>query len=127
MPRYVILRHELPPGTARPVHWDLMLEAGPDLRTWALAEPPAAGQAIRAEPLPAHRLAYLAYEGPVSGERGTVTGWDAGTFAWQHVSDNEVLVRLHGRRLCGVARLRRAAADSPHWEFLFTAAPAPPP
>ena len=35
MPRYVILQHDTPPGYPRPLHWDLMLEQGRTLRTWA--------------------------------------------------------------------------------------------
>ncbi|HEV2971076.1 MAG TPA: DNA polymerase ligase N-terminal domain-containing protein [Pirellulales bacterium] len=62
------------------VHWDLMLESGAALRTWALAAEPASDILIAAEQLPDHRLAYLDYEGPISGDRGTVIRWDAGHF-----------------------------------------------
>ncbi len=80
MPRFVVLRHETPPGHERPTHWDFMLEAGGVLRTWALAEAPCRGRAIAAEELAEHRLAYLEYEGDVSGGRGSVVRWDAGTY-----------------------------------------------
>jgi hypothetical protein len=62
------------------VHWDLMLESGDVLHTWALAAEPAPNLPIAAEQLPDHRLIYLDYEGPISGNRGTVTRWDAGRF-----------------------------------------------
>src|SRR5882724_3306447 len=65
MPRFVILRHETPPGFARPAHWDFMLECGGVLRTWEMAD---------------HRLAYLEYEGEVPGGRGTVSRWDEGRY-----------------------------------------------
>jgi hypothetical protein len=51
MPRYVILWHELPEthevGAARESHWDLMLEWGDVLRTWALASEPTVGRRKR--------------------------------------------------------------------------------
>ena len=61
------------------VHWDLMVEAGPDqpLVTFQLRGPPeGAGAAGRRTP--DHRRAYLDYEGPVSGGRGAVSIWDRG-------------------------------------------------
>ena len=75
MPRFVILEHDHPVR-----HWDLLLESGVSLRGWRLAEPPRPGKAIAAEPSSAHRLHYLDYEGPVSGGRGIVRRWCAGSF-----------------------------------------------
>ena len=70
--RFVILEHDWDG-----VHYDLMFEADGRLRTWKIPAPPCA------EPQPAvlifdHRIDYLAYEGPVSGGRGTVKRWDSG-------------------------------------------------
>lgn len=66
---YVVLHHT---GYG-PEHYDLMVEREPAglLLSWRLAVWPARGR-VRAEPLPAHRRAYLAYEGPISRERGAV-------------------------------------------------------
>lgn len=75
MPRYVILTHDHPF-----LHWDFMLEGDGVLRTWRLLEEPVAGRTVRAEALPDHRDAYLDYEGPVSGGRGSVVQWDHGTY-----------------------------------------------
>ena len=122
MARYVILRHETPPGYPRPTHWDLLLETGPCLRAWAMAEEPQADREIAAKSLPDHRLAYLDYEGPVSGDRGAVSQWDAGTVQWQQVSDETVEAKLDGHRLCGVVRLTRAAGTPLTWTFLFRCA-----
>lgn len=121
MARYVILRHDTPQGDPRPRHWDFLLEAGSQLRAWALAEEPQAGRMIVAESLPNHRLAYLDYEGPISGDRGAVCQWDAGTFQWQQVTETTSVVELTGRRLVGVARLTRKTGDSAHWQFCFSA------
>ena len=118
MPRFVILRHETPPGSQRPLHWDFMLEEGAALLTWALAEPPAEGRPIAAEALADHRTAYLDYEGPVSGDRGTVTRWDAGTYQWQRRRSCEIVVLLRGRALHGEVTLKRPNDTSQRWQFL---------
>jgi hypothetical protein len=117
MPRYVILEHDFP---AR--HWDFMLESGAVLRTWRLAEPPRPGASVAAEPSFDHRPAYLDYEGPVSGDRGTVTRWDAGTFCWEEVAEG-VAVRLDGQRLRGPARVEPDGAGG--WRLVMAATAAP--
>lgn len=99
MPRYVILRHDHPA-----LHWDLMLEAGDMLRTWRLAAPPRPGVCVAAQPIGDHRRLYLDYEGPVSGDRGTVERWDAGTFTGE-VDSPRIVVRMDGQRLRGVLTL----------------------
>jgi hypothetical protein len=113
MPRYVILRHE----TAGGVHFDFMLESGGKLKTWALPQAPEAGVEMPCEALPDHRLAYLDYEGPISGGRGSVTRWDRGTCSIERHSDAEWVVELAGERLVGKAVLRRAVDDPKRWLF----------
>ncbi len=113
MPRYVILRHETPQG----IHFDFMLEAGGALKTWSLAEPPRPGVEIECQALADHRLAYLDYEGPVSGGRGTVTRWDQGTYTLEQQSEGEWVIDLAGERLAGKATLRRDPNDSSRWRF----------
>jgi hypothetical protein len=93
MPRYVILEHDWPHR-----HWDLLLEAGDVLRAWRLSQPPSPIGDLFAEPNADHRLFYLDYEGTVSGNRGTVTRWDAGEYSLQ---ENRLI--LHGNRFYIVA------------------------
>jgi len=100
MPRFVVLEHDHPF-----LHWDFMLETGNSLRTWRLLAPPDSEKPILAEPLPDHRLAYLDYEGPVSGGRGSVRQWDAGEFEWIRDSEHRCTFSLAGRRLTGKAEL----------------------
>jgi hypothetical protein len=120
MGRFVILQHDFP-TRQNAVHWDLMLESGDTLRTWALDEAPAAGVAIAAEQLPDHRLAYLEYEGPVSGDRGSVSRWDTGQFTILSDSPGRLAMRLTGNLLNGVATLSRPSVKTPAWEFTFAA------
>lgn len=107
MPRFVLLRHETPPDYGRASHWDLMFETGDVLRTWAIEELPTPGKAIAAEPLADHRLAYLDYEGPVSGNRGEVRREDAGDYEMVEDEAERFVVLLHGQHLQGRFELQR--------------------
>jgi len=135
MPRFVLLYHECPRGYDRPSHWDLMLEAGDSLRTWALLQLPRGWEAARshsvsifpacaavspessvdAEPLGDHRRDYLEYEGPISGERGQVTRVDAGSFETLSESRQHWHVELCGERLSGQVTLAAGKANAKGW------------
>jgi hypothetical protein len=110
MPRFVILRHELPPEATRGSHWDLMFEAGATLRTWSLETAPDLADEQVATPLPDHRREYLTYEGPVSGNRGSVARWDEGTFEVLGDDDEAFVVEVAGRRLHGRIMLTKTTA-----------------
>jgi hypothetical protein len=112
MPRFVILEHDHPL-----LHWDFMLEAGNVLRTWRLEALPAPGRTVRAEALGDHRKLYLDYEGPVSGNRGHVTRWDAGDFTWHLDEGDRLAVILHGQRCRGTAMLARSEAGE--WSLVL--------
>lgn len=104
MPRFVILTHDHPFP-----HWDFMLEQADSLRTWRLRGQPDVPGPIPAEPLSDHRLEYLDYEGPISGNRGTVCRWDAGDYVFvdepSEAPPGRIVVRLTGERLRGTAVL----------------------
>ena len=100
MLRFVILTHDFPHW-----HWDFMLESEDVLRTWRLDQDPSLSVLIKATPLPDHRLIYLEYEGPVSGNRGQVQRWDQGEYELLSESAGTLTVGLHGARLRGQARL----------------------
>jgi hypothetical protein len=99
MPRFVILEHDHPH-----LHWDLMLELDGVLRTWRLPSPPSSAPRA-ATALGDHRLAYLDYQGPVSGNRGTVKRWDAGTYTIERRDDAGWVVALRGGRWSGTLTL----------------------
>jgi hypothetical protein len=113
VPRFVILTHDKPFP-----HWDFLVEAGPVLRAWRLLLEPAPGEDIPAEPNFDHRLLYLEYEGPVSGDRGSVSRWDAGSYEWIADEPDRTEVALRGTRLTGRAAIRRAGEG---WVFRLTA------
>jgi len=121
MSRFVVLYHECPNDCPRPSHWDLMLEQGNTLRTWALSDAPEDGRATRAVSLGDHRKEYLRYEGPLSHDRGSVTRWDAGTFTIVRNENDVLIAQLDGARLRGEIALERSVGDDQSWTFTFTA------
>lgn len=110
--RYVILHHRLDSGE----HWDLMLEQGEVLLTWQLLREPVDRESL---PIPArrigdHRKAYLDYEGPLTGNRGTVRRIDSGTVEIEENTPKCVCFILNGGRLWGSFLLQLQAEG---WSF----------
>lgn len=117
MPRYVILQHLLPAGSGRPSHYDVMLEQQGALLTWAVAELPRAGLQTTAIKLPDHRLAYLDYEGPISGDRGQVHRVRAGECCFCECTKELVIVELSASEGVLRAALRQIVRD--RWSVQF--------
>jgi hypothetical protein len=107
VPRFAILSHDHPH-----IHWDLLLEEGNVLRAFRLEGPPAPGRTFEAERINDHRLIYLEYEGPISGDRGEVRQWDAGQFEWSVDATERMVVSLVGRNFQGELELTRRMSDS---------------
>lgn len=110
MPRFVLLKHDWPV-----LHWDFMLEAGPVLRAWRLDALPEPGQVVAATASFDHRPQYLDYEGPVSGNRGTVRRVERGTFVWVQEEVDTLVLHLDGPRGKRQARLSRIGQEA--WEM----------
>lgn len=122
MQQFVILRHDFPE-----LHWDLMLEEEGVLKTWRLDAPPVIDPAsdessidLVAEELPDHRLVYLEYEGPVSGDRGEVLQWDRGTFSLLERSDGFIVALMTGEELAGRVTLKKMESEK-QWDLNYTA------
>jgi hypothetical protein len=118
MSRFVILEHDHPT-----LHFDLMLEVGAVLWSWRLDGPPTPSPGVGALRTPNHRRLYLDYEGPVSGNRGSVRRWDEGTFTWLENSESLIVVRLDGERLAGTLRL--ICEEGENWRALLDCAQSP--
>ncbi len=115
MPRFVLLEHRWDG-----VHWDLMLEHGEALRTWAIDAPIVPDVDLPARALPGHRRIYLEYEGEVSGNRGTVRRIDQGTYTALVWEEDRVRVHLRGIQLVGDVEIRQVVPPSegePSWYF----------
>lgn len=123
--RYVVLRHQVsaksgesagmtPAAFARGDHYDWMFEVDGQLLTWASEQWSAATQPVEfaALPLPPHRLAYLDYEGEVSGNRGTVRRVEAGTHRLLDVSNDRFVFNVQGDRTGTLTVYRTAPSGS---------------
>lgn len=119
MPRFVVLRHEPGSNGPRELHWDLMLEVRGSLRTWALEQRPAANAAIIATELPAHRIAYLEYEGEISDDRGSVSRVEWGTYTMTRESSDKLDIEVRGENLRGIITLRHE--EDQRWVVVFDA------
>jgi len=108
--RFVVLGHDWPEP-----HLDLLIEFDGVLKAWRL---PADFDPTLPCPATAnadHRLRYLDSEGPVSGDRGTVTRWDGGDAEWIELGDERFVVRFGGITLRG--RYELVHRDDSMWEF----------
>jgi bifunctional non-homologous end joining protein LigD len=98
---YVIQEHH-----ARRLHWDLRLERGGVLVSWAIPkglphDPKTNHLAVHTED---HPLEYASFSGEIpKGEYGggTMTIWDRGTYETEKWNEREVMVILHGSRASG--------------------------
>jgi hypothetical protein len=135
MPRFVLLYHQCPPEYVRASHWDLMLEAGDVLRTWALGELPRAWSSVHArsaaidekcrplgkadnvaaEQLGDHRRDYLYLEGPLSGNRGSVVRVCEGSYRTESETADCWRFILEGQDFSCCANLRQSNSESSVW------------
>jgi DNA ligase D-like protein (predicted 3'-phosphoesterase) len=106
---FVVQEHA---ATAR--HFDLRLEVGGTMRSWAVPKGPSLDPAVRrlAVEVPDHAIAYNDFEGP-SGD-GAVILWDRGRYeqggrvAWPQALDRgHAVFVLHGDKLRGGFALQR--------------------
>lgn len=94
-----------------------MLESAGTLKTWACPRAPESQTTMIARSLADHRLAYLDYEGTVSGDRGEVCRWDEGTYEVVRESEGKLVARFEGRKLRGRVVLERASDEPQRWTF----------
>jgi bifunctional non-homologous end joining protein LigD len=120
---FVIQEHH-----ARRLHWDLRLERGGVLVSWAVpkglpSDPRRNHLAVHTED---HPLEYASFAGTIAaGEYGggEVTIWDAGTYDCETWTDREVKVVLHGSR----ARGRYALFQTRGQDWMIHRMDPPPP
>ena len=98
---FVLLEH----AVGESVHWDFLIEMSHslDLATWRLARDPSrvTCDPIDAERIADHRRLYLNYEGPISGDRGTVRRVDRGESCVVSSSPERWRFSLRGACLSG--------------------------
>ena len=98
---FVIQKHD-----ARNLHYDLRLEIGGVLRSWAVPKEPPTVEGVKrlAVQTEDHPLEYADFEG-VIGEglygAGTVEIWDKGVFKPEKIDEGEILFELDGVKMKG--------------------------
>jgi DNA ligase D-like protein (predicted 3'-phosphoesterase) len=92
MPRFVVQLHR-----ARALHYDVRLELGGALRSWAVPKGPSLdpGEKRLAVAVPDHALEHADYEGPA------VIIWDEGEFELVREREGHLVVELRGQKLHG--------------------------
>ncbi len=132
--RFVVLEHELPPESGRTNHWDLLLEQPPVwggmLLSFEASNPPAEwGPPTAVLKLPDHRPLYLSYEGPISGNRGSVRRVLEGQIRWLEKTEELLSLNFQPARNSsssnadlvpkGLLRIRKNLEEANHnqWEM----------
>ena len=106
-------------------HFDLRLEVGGVMRSWALPKGPSLDPAAKrlAVQVPDHDLGHNRYEGAAGEGRGVIV-WDRGSYEqggrvrWPEALDRgHAVFVLHGDKLRGGFALQRTrpGADPPQW------------
>lgn len=108
LPRFVIQEHH-----ASRLHWDLRLERGGVLVSWAVPKgvPPTADKNSLAVMTEDHPLRYLDFAGEIPRGQygaGTMTVWDTGRYELEKWRDDEVIATLEGRPGGPLGRVRLA-------------------
>jgi DNA ligase D-like protein (predicted 3'-phosphoesterase) len=107
MARFVIQQHD-----ATTLHFDLRLEIGGVLRSWAVPKGPSLDPVVRrlAVPVPDHSLAAGEFEGVHAGAArgsGAVIIWDEGTLELTREEPGHLSFVLCGEKLAGRFGLTR--------------------
>jgi DNA ligase D-like protein (predicted 3'-phosphoesterase) len=98
---YVIQKHQ-----ASHLHYDLRLEYGGVLRSWALPKEPPTEKGLRrlAVATEDHPVDYASFEGTIPEGHygaGKVEIWDKGTFDSVEEGEGSLVVNIHGKKLTG--------------------------
>jgi hypothetical protein len=116
-----------------------MLETGETLRTWAIPVLPndwakagtrsgyaeiSQSNTVAVQNIGDHRLAYLDYEGPVSGDRGSVRRLDMGVFTTRHESAERWEITVEGQFLHGEITLQQIAPKGTDWQLSYRQSPS---
>jgi DNA ligase D-like protein (predicted 3'-phosphoesterase) len=112
MPRFVIQLHD-----ATTLHFDLRLQIGGVLRSWAIPKGPSLDPAVRrlAVAVEDHSLAAGEFEGVHAGQArgsGAVIIWDEGSVDILREDPDHLSFELHGSKLTGRFGLTRTSDSS---------------
>ncbi len=117
MPKFVVHEHH-----AKRLHFDLRLEMGGVLKSWAVPKGPSMNPADKrlAIMVDDHDLGYADFEGTIpEGQYGAgdVFIWDSGTFELKagNIRDGKIEVVFNGNKLRGLFALVRMSGKEKEW------------
>jgi len=127
-PVFVIQKHD-----ARNLHYDLRLESGGVMKSWAVPKGPSMDPKVRrlAVPTEDHPMSYNDFEGVIPDGNygaGTVIVWDRGTFQnakgedvsfAQNLEEGHATILLNGEKLRGKFALIRTKRGGKRLQWLF--------
>jgi DNA ligase D-like protein (predicted 3'-phosphoesterase) len=117
---YVIQKHK-----ASHLHWDLRLQEGDVLKSWAVPKEPPVETSVKrlAVQVEDHPLDYASFEGTIpAGEygAGTVEIWDRGSYRILESTSSKLWIEISGRRLSGpyvLLKLKPGESKDRNWLF----------
>jgi DNA ligase D-like protein (predicted 3'-phosphoesterase) len=123
---YVIQKHQ-----ASHLHYDLRLEEGGVLKSWAIPKLPPQEEGVRrlAVETEDHPLGYEKFEGVIpEGEYGAgkVEVWDQGTYLPQETDPGKRIVEIKGYKLSGrygLIKLKVKNPEDKNWLFFKLKSP----
>lgn len=113
---FVIQKHD-----ASHLHYDLRLEVGGVLKSWAVPKVPPTEPGVRrlAVQTEDHPLEYADFEGEIPEGNygaGTVETWDRGIFIPEKIESNKIIFKLAGKKMKGDFVLLRFR-EGKNWLF----------
>jgi DNA ligase D-like protein (predicted 3'-phosphoesterase) len=120
---YVIQKHR-----ATHLHWDLRLQEGGVLKSWAVPKEPPVELGVKrlAVQVEDHPLEYASFKGTIPAGQfgaGTVEIWDSGTYRVLETTPAKLWIEISGTRLVGpyvLLKLKSAEPSDRNWLFFKT-------
>jgi len=114
---YVIQKHD-----ASHLHYDLRLEMDGVLKSWAIPKSPPTEKGVKrlAVKTEDHPVDYADFEGVIPEGQygaGTVKIWDRGTYELEKRKDDEVIMKINGKKLKGRYCLIKFKGQEKNWLF----------
>jgi DNA ligase D-like protein (predicted 3'-phosphoesterase) len=118
---FVIHEHD-----ASHLHWDLRLEIGGTLKSWAVPKEPPTEKGLKrlAIQVEDHPIEYASFEGIIPEGNygaGTVAIWDKGTFVLEEMNDHKLTIEFEGKKVHGrYALIKAPNMGKNSWLFFKT-------
>ena len=101
--RFVVQEHH---AERAGLHYDVRLERGNVLKSWAFRYPPPLKRGVKrlGIPQPDHELSYIDFEGVIEEGygKGTVKIWDRGEYVLLDEDADRLVIYFNGQKLKGV-------------------------